>query len=479
VASGQQGGRGKEDPKFFVIIPVHRSEYFKMSTRNKECKECKFTGKVNAEEKCRSCVEKERYAWCRGCGLEVRDNDQGLNCDICQQWLHAQCEKVGAGLYRELQEAEKLAWGCTKCITQAKRHPDIVRKMREEKVELEKEQVRLDEEVKRLRECLGVVERENRSLREKIGDLEKGKAWEAKVDERAAVGSTGEANGPAGAAGLEGDEEARGPRGLMRTVRPAHTKKGETGSTAGPRKDETVVRHTPQDRQDPEVAVVAEVRGAGAVAAKEGTAEATPTPREAPSVKARWPIVCVGDSMVKYVNRHIVMRGERSKLVSLSGKGIGEVAQAAKESMRGLEKGMLILQGGGNGLRQLGPEQTVKKIMECVREVKREKKVRVAVVGVLGRPKESRGYEELRRETNRLLQQEVLNLKLECNKREGDYGVSFLDLDGALPPAMYGRDGVHLSKEGDRIMCKRFLEWVNATERLRRMRESKGGSTRE
>ena len=64
----------------------------------------------------------------------------------------------------------------------------------------------------------------------------------------------------------------------------------------------------------------------------------------------------------------------------------------------------------------------------------------------------------------------MLKLKIECSKKDGDYGVSFLDLDGALPPGVYGRDGVHLSREGDRMMCRRFLEWVTATERLCSMR---------
>ena len=177
--------------------------------------------------------------------------------------------------------------------------------------------------------------------------------------------------------------------------------------------------------------------------------------------------------MVKNVHRHMAMRGEDSQLVSLSGRGIDEVAEAARRSVSGLEKGMLILQGGGNGLRQLGPEQTVRKIMDCVKEVKRAKKVRVAVVGILGRPRETRGYEELRRETNRLLQLEVIKMKMECCKREGDYGVSYLNMDDVLPPGMYGRDGVHLSREGDRVMCRRLLEWVTATERLCRLREGR------
>ena len=233
----------------------------------------------------------------------------------------------------------------------------------------------------------------------------------------------------------------------------------------------------PQVRQNPEPKVT-EPQGAEEESVEAGTPEdasdrARVAPRAAPSPrgKARWPIVCVGDSMVRNVDRHMAMRGENSQLVSLRGKGIEDVARVAREKMRGLEEGMLILQGGGNGLRQLGPEQTARSIMECVREVKKEKKVRVAVVGVLRRPQETRGYDELRREINRILQQEVIKMKIKCSKREGDYRASFLDLDGALTLGVYGRYGVHLNREGDKLMCKRLLEWVMATERLSKMRE--------
>ena len=54
--------------------------------------------------------------------------------------------------------------------------------------------------------------------------------------------------------------------------------------------------------------------------------------------------------------------------------------------------------------------------------------------------------------------------------------MNYLDMDGVLPPRMYARDGVHLDREGDRVMCRRFLEWVTATEWLCGMRE---GSRRE
>lgn len=433
------------------------------SVRNKVCKGCNFSGKVNGEEKCGNCAEKSSEVLCGVCSKDVDNKDNGLQCDLCQLWLHAQCERVGVGLYRELQKEEETPWVCTKCITQAKKYAETIRRMREERENMGKEKHRLDNEVKELMESLGVVERENRSLREEMKSLRKTQERETEVAK----------------AGTEGAGKAREYAGVVKGVLPASAKPG-AGATPDSLRVREETTTAPPVGQDPEVAVVAEVRGAEALpVAKERAAVAAPPRRVPQGGKVKWPIVCVGDSMVRNAHRYMAMRGENSKLVSLSGKGIEEVVETARESMRGLQEGMLILQGGGNGLRQLGPEQTVRKVMECVREVKRVKKVRVAVVGVLGRPKESSGYEELRKETNRLLRQEVLDLKVECGKREGDYGVSFLDLDGALPPGVYGRDGVHLDGEGDRLMCRRFLEWVTATERLCEMREKRQECERE
>ena len=403
--------------------------------KKKACKACDFVGKVGPRELCDSCEEKMSDGKCGVCECDVGQRAKGLHCDLCQHWFHAHCERINDKLYKELQGEEELPWACTKCLSQAKRNSEALMKVREEKECLAREQARLDEEVKNLRECLGAVERENRSLRDRIKDLERQQVVET-------VGGEGDSG--------ESMSEARA------VVGPEPAK---PGVGAGITKDVSV----------------------GTRAAQGGGVETAPLSGAAPAPKgkAKIPIVCVGDSMVKNVDMHMAMRGENSQLMSLSGKGIGDVTEMAKEKMRGLEEGMVILQGGGNGLRQLGPEQTVKKIMECVREVKREKKIRVAVVGVLGRPRESRGYEELRRETNRRLQQEVVKMKIECTKREGDLGVSFLDLDDALPPGVYGRDGVHLNREGDRRMCKRFLEWVMATERLTRMRERREERTSE
>lgn len=195
--------------------------------------------------------------------------------------------------------------------------------------------------------------------------------------------------------------------GEARAVGPVPVKPREGGFTVGPTKDGMEVR------QDPEVETGVAKEGRARMAPPPSFA---PPPMAAPSGKAMWPIVCVRDSMLKNAQTY-GHEGRKSKqLVSLSGIGMGSIVQEARESMRGLKEGMLILQGGGNSLRQLGPEQTTKKVMECGKQVK--KKVREAVVGVLGWPKEAEGYEEIRRETNRLLQQEVLKMKMECSKQE-------------------------------------------------------------
>ena len=427
-------------------------------TRRKVCKKCSFTGRVNMDELCGDCAKKGDDK-CGVCNQVAKKNAKALVCDLCEKWIHAQCVNIRDRLYEEMEREKEFPWVCTKCLTQAKKNREAIKKGYDERERLMKDQQKLEQDIKGLRESLGAVERENRSLREKNRELEKSQIAEgSKVAAETAED------------GVEASETAVEARTLG-TDPAVHR---EDIKITGSNKEGRGKGSDPQARQDPEVAGVAAPQLAEAKEGTEGSGKAVPNPSmDTPTGKARWPIVCVGDSMIKNIRRHMVMKGEKSQLVSLSGKGIEEVTEVARRSMSGLEEGMLILQGGGNGLRQLGPEQTVKKIIECVEEIKVRKKVRVAVVGILGRPKESRGYEELRRETNRLLQQEVAKMKMEYCKHEGDYGVSFMNMDEVLPPDVYGRDGVHLNREGDRLMCKRFLEWVTATERLCRIREGK------
>ncbi|KAG0721946.1 hypothetical protein GWK47_045404 [Chionoecetes opilio] len=83
------------------------------------------------------------------------------------------------------------------------------------------------------------------------------------------------------------------------------------------------------------------------------------------------------------------------------------------------------------------------------------------------RPRENAGYEEMRRDTNKRLQEEVVRMKAECSKDPGDYGVSFIDLDGALPQEVFEGDKVHLNWEGKEADVGRMLENGSESEAYR------------
>ena len=50
------------------------------------------------------------------CGLEVRDGQQGVECDICGNWSHAVCQRVSKAAYNALSKHIKiLAFICDAC----------------------------------------------------------------------------------------------------------------------------------------------------------------------------------------------------------------------------------------------------------------------------------------------------------------------------------------------------------------------------
>ena len=175
-------------------------------------------------------------------------------------------------------------------------------------------------------------------------------------------------------------------------------------------------------------------------------------------VRRRPPVRIVGDSMVKHARQQV--RGN-AEVTSMRGAKVEQVRMKVEEIAGEVENGLLIIQGGGNDLENVGEEETVKELVQAVKAVE-SKRMSVAVVGVLRRPSEGARYERLRRSTNARLQQEVLKLKVEWLKgRKGN--VSFLDLDSVLREGMdYCRDGVHLNESGYDRMGKRLREWEYA-----------------
>ena len=173
------------------------------------------------------------------------------------------------------------------------------------------------------------------------------------------------------------------------------------------------------------------------------------------------PICIVGDSMMKNAGAHLRSKVSEASQECLRGAKIHEIRKKVIEKAQTAESRLLVIQGGGNDLERVGEEATVKEVVEAVKAAE-AKKMCVAVVGVIRRPREGERYERLRRRTNARIQEEVLKMKLDwLKKRSGN--VSFIDLDSVLREGMdFLPDGVHLNEAGNKRMYGRLREWVRA-----------------
>ena len=188
-----------------------------------------------------------------------------------------------------------------------------------------------------------------------------------------------------------------------------------------------------------------------------------PSPKRPPTTRmrrTRAPIRVIGDSMVKNLAAHVKCRMQGSGCTSMRGARIPQIKRKVREEADSMKDGMLIIQGGGNGLEDVGEEETVKEVLEAVKAVE-GKDMSVAVVGVLRRPCEGRQYDWMRKRTNRKLQEELMKLKMEwLRQKKGN--VSFIDMDGVLHDGLFAADGVHLIDVGTERMGRRLCEWVRA-----------------
>lgn len=136
--------------------------------RGKLCKVCNNQGRLDRDGKCTRCMADEEDATCPVCDNMVGDGDKGLQCDECQRWYHVQCEGVDEAWYGKMQDEEGEPWYCRKCMRNLKKYIEKVKRFREERETWTSERVRLEDQIKNLTESLGVVERENRTLREEL-----------------------------------------------------------------------------------------------------------------------------------------------------------------------------------------------------------------------------------------------------------------------------------------------------------------------
>ncbi|KAF2345156.1 SGNH hydrolase-type esterase domain [Trinorchestia longiramus] len=145
----------------------------------------------------------------------------------------------------------------------------------------------------------------------------------------------------------------------------------------------------------------------------------------------------------------------------LRGKGVKEISEYAEKVIDDMDEGMVIVQGGGNGLLENGNEATVNAIMKVV-ERAQKKNVRVAVTSLLRRPACNEEYERLLKEVNIDLHEKIHVMKAE-SVRKHEVGFSFLDMGDLIQAGCFLRDGAHLSQEGQTKLCQRFIHWIRAT----------------
>lgn len=165
--------------------------------------------------------------------------------------------------------------------------------------------------------------------------------------------------------------------------------------------------------------------------------------------------------MVRRVGTHVKLNSEGSACTSLRGARVEEIKKKVVEEAETLKDGLLIVQGGGNSLEEVEEEVTVRETVAAVRAVE-GKNMSVAVVGVMRRPREGPQYEQVRKRTNRRIQEELMKMKCTWLK-EKKGNVSFIDTDRELKDdRLFAVDGVHLNDAGNEKLGRRLCEWVRA-----------------
>ena len=58
----------------------------------------------------------EQYP-CRVCKLKVNDNDDSVQCDLCDRWNHINCVEINKRKYEKLKK-DPLPWYCPACMSE-------------------------------------------------------------------------------------------------------------------------------------------------------------------------------------------------------------------------------------------------------------------------------------------------------------------------------------------------------------------------
>ena len=174
----------------------------------------------------------------------------------------------------------------------------------------------------------------------------------------------------------------------------------------------------------------------------------------------RQKIIIIGDSMVTNLNKIVGMNEEGSYRQAIRGAGIKEIISQATEACNDLKRkkteGVVIIQGGGNSLKALGPDNTIRSIMDGLYQMTKENQyVQVVLSSILPRPRESGHYEEMRNYSNLHLSEQIEYLNESQNK-----DIIFMNCDPVMYVEYFARDGVHLNYEGNKSLGIRIIKEI-------------------
>jgi hypothetical protein len=108
---------------------------------------------------------------CITCGRKVKDEDSSLQCEVCEGWCHAQCEKISEDVFQVLQR-ENIHWYCLTCnkslgtiLTTMKRILLNQEDTENELKEFDKCVTRMDTQLKENKNKLSILEADINSLK--------------------------------------------------------------------------------------------------------------------------------------------------------------------------------------------------------------------------------------------------------------------------------------------------------------------------
>ena len=365
--------------------------------RKRKCVECNRFALLNNEEICGKCKEerkKDADSRCGVCRMPVRKNDNGMECETCSVWFHAGCASVTQDQYRAI-ENEESPWSCGNCEMKA-RIRNLTNESRNEVLQQPQmayilcdgcgSERRADEFV----DCtVCLVKSENLALKLQIKECREGMEQMQKVFSMKMMEMQENINKLREDLSVrkkvrEEQEPAKTPNESIRKgqVEPQPTKTLRE-VIAVPTSNKFRLLQDQQEEKKPE-----KTNGE-----TQKTGKPRPINTEHEGVKKQTPRIIVGDSMVRHMRKHVKLEAEGSKNISLSGRPLKEILQEAKTQAMGTKKGLLIIQGGGNDLMVRSAAEATKLILETVKEIKKGKNnLRVGVVGILRRPRDSLAY---------------------------------------------------------------------------------------